>query len=318
MIETFKHRLRELNPDYCTFKSLRTLQVNLGNVCNLTCDHCHISASPVGKQIMGHEVMTKIITFLTRNPGVDLDITGGCPEMNPSFRSFIERTAGLAPRRLLRSNLTIMTETGMEWLPRFCHAQGLIIVASLPCYLAENVESQRGPGVYDASIVALKELNSLGYGDTHELNLVYNPGGDYLPGSQSELESAYRLELARRHGIRFNNLYTITNAPIGRFRGNLEKEDTMERYMKLLVSRFNPDAAHKIMCRSLVSVDWLGYLYNCDFNQAAGMPISLDDGRTLTLDDLDSALPTGFDLLFDQHCYSCTAGEGSSCTGTLI
>ena len=317
MLIDFRERLRELNPDYCTFASLQTLQVNLGDLCNLSCSHCHVTASPTGSRVMGPEVMAKIISFLTRGPGLILDITGGCPELNPSFRYFIEQTAGLSRRRLLRSNLSIMMEKGMQWLPRFCYDQDLIIVASLPCYLEKNVDRQRGGGVYDASITALKELNRLGYGDTHELNLVYNPHGAFLPGSQRELENAYRVELAERHGIRFNNLYTITNAPIGRFREELEKSGAMERYLQLLESRFNPETAPDIMCRTLVSVDWQGFLYHCDFNQAAGIPLSDSSGTPLLIEELDHLPSQGSDLHLARHCYCCTAGDGSSCTGAL-
>ncbi len=318
MTPPFRDRLLELNPEYCTFRGLRTLQVNLGNLCNLSCSHCHMTASPDGAHIMGLHVMTRIINFLRHHEGIVLDITGGCPELNPYFTELIQQSSGLSPRRLLRSNLTIMTEPGMEWLPRYCQEQGLVIVASLPCYREKNVDAQRGRGVYDASIAALKELNRLGYGDTQELNLVYNPGGAYLPGAQEQLEEAYRGELASRHGIRFNKLYTITNVPIGRFRDELEKSDALEQYLQLLADQFNPDTAHEIMCRTLVSVDWQGHLYHCDFNQAAGLPILNSNGIPLTIEDLHHFLPGGADLFLAQHCYSCTAGAGSSCTGTLM
>ena len=317
MVAAFRDRLMSLNPEYCTFESLRTIQVNLGNLCNLRCTHCHVTASPAGEHVMGREVMERIFRFLARSNALTLDITGGCPELNPHFRHFIEQTAGLSPRRLLRSNLTIMTEPGMEWLPRFCCEQDLVIIASLPCYLEENVDRQRGRGAYERSIAALKELNRLGYGSLRELDLVYNPGDAFLPGSQGELEAAYRRELEDRHGIRFSNLYTITNAPIGRFREYLEARGAFERYMQLLAARFNPDAAPGIMCRTLISVDWKGFLYHCDFNQAARLPITGAAGNLMKIDDLESAAITGSELLLAQHCYCCTAGEGSSCTGTL-
>lgn len=317
MVAAFKEKLREIDPLFVTFDSLQTLQVNLGNLCNLGCAHCHVGASPTGDRIMGSEVVEKIVGFLARRQGIILDITGGCPEMNPHFRSLVEATAGLSPRRIVRSNLAIMTEPGMEWLPSFCRDQRLVIIASLPCYLEENVDAQRGRGVFSRSIEALKALNALGYGDTFELNLVYNPGGDFLPGSQQGLEDAYRTELAARHGIRFNSLFTITNAPIGRFREYLEAKGTYERYLAMLATRFNPDAARTIMCRTLVSVDWKGFLYNCDFNQASGLPITGANGDILKIDDLEEAARTGAELFLAQHCYCCTAGEGSSCTGAL-
>lgn len=317
MVAAFKERLREIDPIYATFEGLQTLQVNLGNLCNLSCAHCHVNASPAGGRIMGGEVMEKIVGLLTRRPGITLDITGGCPEMNPHFRALVERSRGHSPRRMVRSNLTIMTEPGMEWLPAFYRDQELVVIASLPCYEEENVDRQRGPGVFARSIETLRTLNGLGYGDTRELNLVYNPGGPFIPGSQRELEEAYKAELLKRYGIRFNSLYTIANAPIGRFREYLEAKGAYERYLAMLATRFNPDAARNIMCRTLVSVDWKGFLYNCDFNQAIGLPITGSNGEILKIDDLEEAATTGAELFLAQHCYCCTAGEGSSCTGAL-
>ena len=317
MVAAFVERLKEINPVYIRFDTLQTLQVNLGNRCNLACRHCHVSASPQGTMVMGREVMTKIIGFLSRQRGITLDITGGCPEMNPHFPFLIEATEGFSPRRIVRSNLAIMTEPGMEWLPGFYKRHGLVIIASLPCYLEENVDRQRGEGIYGRSIAALKALNGIGYGETMELDLVYNPGGEFVPGSQRELEAAYKKELMERHGIRFNNLYTITNAPIGRFREHLEAKGTYDRYLNLLATSFNPDAAGSIMCRTLVSIDWKGFLYNCDFNQASGLPITGADGGVLKIDDLEGAARSGNELFLSQHCYCCTAGEGSSCTGAL-
>lgn len=317
MVAAFKERLKKINPVYIKFDTLQTLQVNLGNLCNLSCTHCHVGASPQGKQVMSREVMTAIIGFLSRQPGITLDITGGCPELNPYFPFLIEATDGFSPRRIVRSNLTIVTEPGMERLPEFYQRHGLVIIASLPCYMEENVDRQRGEGVYANSIAALRRLNEVGYGETLELNLVYNPGGDFVPGSQKELEAAYKKELLERCGIRFNNLYTITNAPIGRFREYLEAKGAYERYLNLLATSFNPDAAGSIMCRTLVSVDWKGFLYNCDFNQASGLPITGEDGGILKIDDLEEAARSGNELFLSQHCYCCTAGEGSSCTGAL-
>ena len=317
MVATFKERLREVDPGFIRFASLQTLQVNLGNLCNMNCRHCHVGASPRGKKVMGREVMDKIAGVLTRR-GIALDITGGCPEMNPHFRYLVETTAGLCPRRLVRSNLTILTEPGYEWLPEFYRDQQLTVVASLPCFLQENVDRQRGRGTHERSIAALRRLNALGYGEKLELNLVYNPGADFIPGAQHDLEAAYKNELAEKYGIRFNQLYTIANAPIGRFREYLEAQGLYERYLNLLATHFNPDAAQNIMCRTLVSVDWKGFLYNCDFNQAIGLPITGTGGEILKIDDLQEAARTGNELFLAQHCYCCTAGEGSSCTGALV
>lgn len=317
MVLSFKDRLQEVNPEYETFAGLQTLQVNLGNLCNLHCSHCHVDASSRGTEVMGVDVMEQIGRFLDRHPDLTLDITGGCPEMNPNFRYFIERTDGVVSRRMLRSNLAIMAERGWEWLPEYCRAHGVTVIGSLPCYLEENVDRQRGSGVYRSSIEVLQRLNSLGYGTEAELNLVYNPGGDFVPGSQHDLEAAYKTELFSRHGIVFNNLFTITNAPIGRFRKQLEASGTYAEYLRLLAGRFNPEAAGNIMCRTLISVDWQGRIYNCDFNQALGMPVTADDGSGISISELDEGM-NGKKIRLSQHCYCCTAGEGSSCTGALV
>ena len=318
MVTSFQQRLQAVNPVFETFESLLTLQVNLGNLCNLHCTHCHINASSRGTEIMGRDVMEQIAVFLSSHPGLALDITGGGPEMNPDFRYFIELTDGLAPRRMLRSNLAIMAEPGMEWLPAFCRSHKLIIIGSLPCYLEDNVDRQRGKGVYRRSIQVLKRLNELGYGTEVELDLVYNPGGDFICGSQHDLESAYKEKLSTSTGIIFNNLFTITNAPIGRFKEHLEADGKYTEYLRLLAGRFNPETAENIMCRSLISVDWQGKIYNCDFNQALNMPITACDGTEINISELDSGNMNGKKILVSQHCYCCTAGEGSSCTGSLV
>jgi radical SAM/Cys-rich protein len=266
---------------------------------------------------MGREVMEKLIGLLAGKKGITLDITGGCPEMNPRFEYLIEGTAGLSPRRIVRTNLTIFSEKGMEWLPGFFRQHELVVIASLPCYTEDNVDRQRGKGVFMQSIKALQTLNRFGYGDSLELNLVYNPGGEFLPGPQDGLESAYKDHLNNEYGIRFNKLYTITNAPIGRFKEYLESKGAYEWYLELLTVNFNPDTAPFIMCRNMLSVDWQGILYNCDFNQALGIPITASDGTILRIDDLEKASERGNELFLAQHCYCCTAGEGSSCTGSL-
>lgn len=318
MIPAFQDRLQSVNPDYENFEHLQTLQVNLGNLCNLHCSHCHVDASARGTEIMRGEVISQIVDYLSRHPKLILDITGGCPEMNPGFRSLIEQTDGMAIRRMLRSNLVVMAESGYQWLPQFCHDHGLVVIGSLPCYLEENVDRQRGTGVYRKSIETLKKLNALGYGTELELNLVYNPGGDFIPGSQLELEQAYTAELKAQHGIVFNHLFTITNAPIGRFKEHLEADGSYSEYLRKLASTFNADTAGNIMCRTLVSVDWRGQVFNCDFNQALNMPITADDGSSVTISDLDQLVMAGKKIRLAQHCYCCTAGEGSSCTGALI
>lgn len=317
MVPLFKDRLQAVNPKYESFENLHTLQVNLGNLCNLNCTHCHVNASSRGSKIMGTDVMRQIVGYLRHHPDLTLDITGGCPEMNPNFRYLIEQTEELAQCRMLRSNLAIMAELGWEWLPEFCRHHKLTIVGSLPCFLEENVDQQRGYGVYQKSIQVLKRLNSLGYGSEVELNLVYNPGGDFIPGSQSGLEDVYKKELLARHEIVFNHLFTITNAPIGRFREHLEASGTYADYLRLLAARFNPEAAENIMCRTLISVDWQGNIYNCDFNQALDMPIKAADGSVISISELGDTGMNGKKIHLSQHCYCCTAGEGSSCIGAI-
>jgi radical SAM/Cys-rich protein len=266
---------------------------------------------------MNRTVVTQIISFLQGKPGITLDITGGSPEMNPHFRFLVEATERIVPRRIVRSNLAILTEPGMEWLPEFFARQKLTVIASLPCYQDDNVDRQRGTGVFGKCIKALTALNAHGYGERLELDLVYNPGGAFLPGNEQQLEATYRTELLGKHGITFNRLFTITNAPLGRFRETLENKGTLDQYIHTLADRFNPCAAGNIMCRSLVSVDYLGRLYNCDFNQTAGLTIRGENGNVLTIGNLDQATRVGAELHLAQHCYSCTAGAGSSCTGTL-
>ncbi len=318
MVASFQQRLQAVNPEYETFEQLRTLQVNLGNLCNLQCSHCHVKASERGTQIMNPEIMADIARFLARYPGLTLDITGGCPEMNPDFRFLIEQTEGVVSRRMLRSNLAIMAEPGWEWLPEYCRNHELIIVGSLPCYQEDNVDRQRGSGVYRKCIQVLKRLNALGYGSEVELDLVYNPGGDFIPGGQQGLEVAYKAELTANHGIVFNHLFTITNAPIGRFREQLEATDSYADYLRLLAGSFNPETAGTIMCRTLISVDYQGKIYNCDFNQALGMPVIAEDGSDILISELEDGGMNGKKITLSQHCYSCTAGEGSSCTGALV
>lgn len=315
--EDFREWIYEIDPLNTKISGINTLQVNLGNLCNLSCNHCHQGASPLGANIMKREIMEAIADYLKQNRWIALDITGGAPELHPDFRYFVELVKGKSEKIILRSNLVVMTEPGMEWLPEFCREQQLAITASLPCYLESNVDSQRGDGVYRKSISTIKQLNRLGYGTDLELNLVYNPGGRFLPPGQVELEAAYRDELFKTHGIAFNSLYTITNAPVGRFRKQLEKEGKLESYLRLLQENFNPSAAGSIMCKTLLSIDWQGYLYNCDFHQPTGRHLTKDDGSPLTISDLKQEHLERTEIIFADYCYCCTAGDGSSCTGAL-
>ena len=314
----FKETIRKSNPDILRFDTLKTLQVNLGNICNQYCEHCHIAAGPAGSNVMNKDIIEKIILFLRSNKGLILDITGGCPELTPHFRYLIEETRSLVSRLIVRTNLTILTQKGMEWIPEWCRDHQVVIMASLPCFTESNVNRQRGNGVFQKSISALSRLNELGYGNSLELNLVYNPSVNFLPGPQEELEKDYRSQLFEHHHIRFNHLFTIVNAPIGRFKNYLETNRRAGEYLKLLADNFNPDTIANLMCRTLVNVDWQGILYNCDFNQALGLPMRNGTGEIIEIDHIGDAIEKGPEIVIGNHCYCCTAGAGSSCTGELI
>lgn len=318
MIPDFKETVRSMNPYSTCFDKLLTLQVNLGDKCNQCCDHCHVTAGPAGHKMMPQDVMEKIIQFLDQYRGLVLDITGGCPELNPHFKYFVERAHGCASRVMVRTNLTILTEDGMDWIPSWYKEQGVVLIASLPCYTEQNVNRQRGNGVFKKSIEVLKKLNELGYGNDLELNLIYNPSTDCLPAPQKQLEEDYRRHLFAQYGISFNNLFTIVNAPLGRFKNYLESCGRTEDYFKLLVDNFNPETVENIMCRTLINVDWRGIVYNCDFNQASSLPMRNRHGAVSTIDTIEEVLERGNEIVMGEHCYSCTAGAGSSCTGVLV
>jgi len=298
--------------------SLTTLQINVGKFCNQTCEHCHVGAGPHRKEIMTGETAGRVIEWLAASRVPAVDITGGAPELNPSFRRIVESSRALGRRVMVRNNLTVIFEPGMGWLPEFFRDQGVELICSLPCYLEENVDTQRGEGVYEKSIRALKMLNGAGFGPPGELvlNLVYNPVGAHLPPPQKALEEDYRRELGERHGIRFNELFTITNMPISRYASYLKVIGKMDSYMNLLRSSYNPETLPGLMCRNLISVGWDGTIYDCDFNQMLDMAVG--NGRPLKLweaapeDLIDRDIATG------DHCYGCTAGTGSSCGGALV
>ncbi|MFQ5513472.1 MAG: arsenosugar biosynthesis radical SAM (seleno)protein ArsS [Myxococcota bacterium] len=297
-----------------------TLQLNLTRRCNLACVHCHVESSPRRHEAMGERVVRRILELISASPSLEaLDLTGGAPEMHPSFRELVAGARARGLRVIDRCNLTILYEPGQEDTARFLADQGVEIVASLPCYTRENVERQRGRHVFDRSIEALRWLNRLGYaqsGSRLVLDLVYNPLGASLPPPQAELEARYREELTRLFGIRFNRLYTITNMPIRRFADWLRRRGEYESYGAELVRGFNRAAVPQLMCRSLISVGYEGQLYDCDFNQALGLGPP-DGAKTIwdieRLDGLDgSRIATG------SHCFGCTAGSGSSCRGALV
>ncbi len=299
-----------------------TLQVNVGKFCNQACHHCHVDAGPRRTERMVEETGRKVVRLLESSPSVvTLDLTGGAPELHEVFRPLVRDARRLGKRVIDRCNLTVLSVPGQEDLAHFLAENGVEVVASLPCYTKENVEAQRGRGVFEPSIEAIRRLNALGYGRPDSgrvLNLVYNPVGAYLPGDQSELESDYREELGTRFGVVFNRLFTITNMPIKRFAVQLEREGAYDAYMSLLVNHFNEEAARNVMCRSLVSVGWDGTLYDCDFNQMLDMPL-MRGGLPLTLDSIHSLEDLqGLPIATGEHCFGCTAGCGSSCAGAII
>ncbi|MDQ2733087.1 MAG: arsenosugar biosynthesis radical SAM protein ArsS [Armatimonadota bacterium] len=299
---------------------LETLQINLGKQCNQACLHCHVEAGPLRTETMEWPTMERILELLRREVGIGVvDITGGAPELNPHFRRLVSELHGLGKTVLDRCNLTILLEEGQDDTARFLAENGVWIIASLPCYSQKNVDGQRGSGVFDRSVRALHILNDLGYGQPGSglrLDLVYNPGGAYLPPPQQSLEADYRQELRDSLGIQFNHLFTITNMPIKRFLHDLERSGRLTEYMELLANSFNPEAAAGIMCRNLVSIGWDGQIYDCDFNQMLEIPAG---GRPRTLWDIESLteLNNGR-IAFGDHCYGCTAGAGSSCGGALV
>lgn len=297
--------------------TVHCLQVNIGYKCNLHCRHCHVEAGPDRHEMMSLSVMNDCLRFIEGVKEIEVDITGGSPEMNPNLMYFINslRQKPAVKRIILRSNLVVLEQEGYSDLPAFFAANKVEIVASMPCYLEHNVIAQRGEGTYFSSIKILKKLNSLGYGSGHtglKLDLVYNPGGAFLPAPQAELEAAYKENLKKDFGISFDTLFTITNMPIGRFRDDLENQGLLEDYMKLLSKNFNGDTLNKVMCRNQINVNWQGRLFDCDFNQVLNMPAVNRNIGSVKVQDL-----VGLSIKTNDHCFSCTAGSGSSCQGSL-
>lgn len=297
---------------------LTTLQVNLGYLCNQTCVHCHVDAGPRRTEIMRRETVDTILEFLRVSDVKTLDLTGGAPEMNPHFRYLVSEASMLGVQVIDRCNLTILSEDGYEGLAEFLAEHKVEVSASLPCYLGENVDAQRGKGVFSASIEGIKKLNALGYGVEGSgllLNLVYNPTGTSLPPSQAELQLAYKKELKERFDITFNQLFTITNMPIKRFGSWLISKGEFEPYMQQLKDSFQTSNVDGVMCRSLLSIDWQGYVYDCDFNQMLGLPLPSKEQTHLS--ELLEVEMEGAPIAIMDHCYGCTAGQGSSCGGAL-
>jgi radical SAM/Cys-rich protein len=296
-----------------------TLQVNIGKLCNLACHHCHVEAGPKRKENMELKTVDRIIELLNGSPTIHtVDITGGAPELNPYFRHLVMAARKLNKKVIDRCNLTVLYEPGQEETAYFLKEYQVHIVASLPCYSKDNVEKQRGHGVFNKSIEGLKLLNKLGYADSKSgltLDLVYNPTGPFLPPSQEKLELDYKKELQDLFDIRFNHLFTITNMPIKRFLNDLQRSGKIEQYMELLVNHFNPHTAKNIMCRNLVSVAWNGDLFDCDFNQMLELPFGANHKNIWDIQSFESL--NDKPITFANHCYACTAGSGSSCGGAL-
>lgn len=317
-MRTFEEKLVQIGHWPLRALGIETLQVNVGKLCNQTCRHCHVDAGPTRTEIMTRETAELVVDVLGRHDIPTLDITGGAPELNPNFDYLVREARALGRHVMDRSNLTVFFVAGKGYLPEFLREHRVEIIASLPCYLEANVDAQRGKGVFSKSIEALQWLNRLGYGQPGtdlELNLVYNPLGASLPPPQKPLEEAYRRELGERFGIVFNKLYTITNMPISRFLLDLKRHGNYEGYMELLLQKFNPATVDGVMCRTLVSVGWDGTLYDCDFNQMLEMP--LNHGLPGHLRDFDDYLLARREIRTSSHCFGCTAGSGSSCTGSL-
>lgn len=300
--------------------TLTTLQVNLGYLCNQQCLHCHVNASPKRKEIMDPKTAQAVFDYLQASGATTLDLTGGAPELNPHFRWLVEQARSIGVHVIDRCNLTILSEPGQETLAEFLADHQVEIVASLPCYLEENVNQQRGKGVYSGSVAGLKKLNALGYGKENSsltLNLVYNPVGAYLPPAQESLQADYKKYLKEHYDITFNQLYTLANMPIQRFGSTLLSKGEFNRYMDLLRGAHQDTNLDNVMCRSLISIDWQGYVYDCDFNQMLKLPLLFGTKPKVHIRDLMGKDLKGNPIVVMDHCFGCTAGQGSSCGGAL-
>jgi len=291
------------------------LQINVGRKCNQACRHCHVDAAPWRTEMMDKLTAHRIGDWIRTNRPSTIDITGGAPEISEFFRYFVELGSEIGAKIIDRNNLTIIEEPEFEYLPAFLAEHGVEVIASLPCYSAANVNQQRGNGVFDKSISALRKLNAEGYGETHNLHLVYNPLGAKLPPSQAELESDYKAALQNEFGIVFNCLLTITNQPIARFAEDLRKQGKWDEYLDLLSNSFNPATVDELMCRNTVSVGYAGEIYDCDFNQMLDM--QMRNGKPLHLWDVAASEMSDAEIQTGIHCLACTAGTGSSCGGSL-
>lgn len=313
----FDHKIRESLSSGLMSEDIRILQINLGRYCNLSCRHCHLECSPSRSEVMPKSAMAEIISSLGEKPFELIDITGGSPELHPHFRFFVNELGAQGHRVQVRTNLTNLIEPSLSDLIPLLGALRVSLVGSMPCYLENNVDAQRGEGVYGKAVIAIRKLNRIGYGleEGLLLHLAFNPGGFVLPPSQVELEGVYRKELERRWDIHFNRLIVMANMPIGRYRKQLERDRAMETYMRALKDAFNPSTLPHLMCRHQVSIDWNGTLYDCDFNLALG--IAVNHGSPNHLGGINYDRLAHRSIMTGTHCFGCTAGSGSSCSGAL-
>ena len=315
------HLLARTDFPALTRRPVETLQLNLGYRCNQSCLHCHVNAGPKRTEEMTAETIAAVIDFIAASPGITtIDLTGGAPELNPQFRRLVIAARARGLRVIDRCNLTILEEPGFEDMAAFLASHSVEVVASLPCYLEENVDQQRGKGVFAASLRGLKQLNALGYGQAGSglsLNLVYNPQGASLPPPQEALQAAYKAHLGEQYGVAFNELFTLANMPIQRFGSVLISKGQFNSYMATLRAAHRDDNLQQVMCRSLISLDWQGYVYDCDFNQQLGLALSNRSGGRLHITEATVALLEELPIRVADHCYGCTAGQGSSCGGAL-
>lgn len=316
---TFKNKIESTGHYPLRPSKIDILQVNVGYMCNQTCKHCHVDAGPDRQEIMQRETMQQCLDVLAGTQINTLDITGGAPEMNPDFRWFVKQARAIGISEIIvRSNLTIITANPKYHdLPEFFRENNVRICSSLPFYNAGKTDRQRGEGVFEKSVIALRMLNDVGFGMEGSgliLDLVYNPLGAFLPGNQEQLQRDFKKELKEHFGIDFNNLFTITNIPISRFLDFLIETGNYDDYMEKLINAFNPSAVSGVMCRNTISVDWQGYLYDCDFNQMLGLKTDNRTGQHLSSFNIDALEQR--EIVIGQHCFACTAGAGSSCQGT--
>lgn len=314
-IKTFAGQIKEMNSYPLMTSTITTMQINLGKVCNQKCKHCHVDAGPDRTESMTQATMKECLKVLAENDIKTLDITGGAPEMNPNLPWLITEAGKLSCHIMVRSNLTVLDLPPYAHLPEFFAKNNIEIVSSLPYYSEPDTDRQRGSGVFATSIKILRRLNELGYGQEGsplQLNLVYNPGGAFLPPSQGAIEADFRRSLLNQYGIRFNKLFTITNVPVGRFLTFLHESGNLSRYMQRLANSFNPATVEAVMCRSQISVGWDGQVYDCDFNQMLGLSCTPNHIREFTPETLRER-----EIIVHNHCYACTAGAGSSCGGAV-